>query len=348
VGLLKGGGSHHARGIAEIIQRTRPDVLLLNEFDYDAAGEAARIFCAEYLQIGQNGYSPVLYPYVFAGPVNTGVSSEVDLDGDGKIALPNDAHGFGRHPGQYGMLILSRYPIAADGVRTFQKFLWKDMPGAQWPKVPGTGASYYSEPAMSVLRLSSKSHWDIPVLIGAQTVHVLAAHPTPPAFDGPEDRNGHRNHDEVRFWADYVDPSKGGYVYDDQGARGGLAAGERFVVLGDYNADPSDGDSVGNAIDQLVRHPLINGSAVPVSRGAVESSERLGGKNLKHRGPAKADTAQFSADGSGNLRVDYALPSRTLSLVDTGVFWPMSGEDGAEVVKVSDHRLVWVDVKLNP
>jgi len=45
-----------------------------------------------------------------------------------------------------------------------------------------------------VLRLSSKSHWDVPIDIplGAgltKRVHMLLHHPTPPAFDGPEGRN---------------------------------------------------------------------------------------------------------------------------------------------------------------
>ncbi len=60
-----------------------------------------------------------------------------------------------------------------------------------------------------MLRLSSKSHWDIPLQIGGAIVHVLTAHPTPPVFDGPEDRNGCRNHDEIRLWSDYIDPSRG-------------------------------------------------------------------------------------------------------------------------------------------
>lgn len=55
---LRGGGNRDARQIAEVIQRVRPDVLLLNEFDYDADGIAARIFCTGYLLVGQNGHPP--------------------------------------------------------------------------------------------------------------------------------------------------------------------------------------------------------------------------------------------------------------------------------------------------
>ena len=57
---------------------------------------------------------------------------------------------------------------------------------------------------------------------GSTTLHVLASHPTPPTFDGPEDRNGRRNHDEIRFWADYISPGQSGYIVDDEGRSGGI------------------------------------------------------------------------------------------------------------------------------
>ena len=72
------------------------------------------------------------------------------------------------------------------------------------------------------LRLSSKSHWDVPIKVNNEIVHALVSHPTPPVFDGTEDRNGKRNSDEIRFWADYVSPGQGGYIYDDKGGKGGV------------------------------------------------------------------------------------------------------------------------------
>src|SRR5437764_4348644 len=97
------------------------------------------------------------------------------------------------------------------------------MPGAMLP-VDQTGQPWYSDDELKIFRLSSKSHWDVPIKIGKRTVHVLASHPTPPAFDGPEDRNGKRNHDEIRFWADYINigPDMHPYIVDDAGERGGI------------------------------------------------------------------------------------------------------------------------------
>jgi len=48
-----------AQNIAEIIQRVRPDVLLLNEFDYDGTGRTARLFRRHYLMRGQHGAKPI-------------------------------------------------------------------------------------------------------------------------------------------------------------------------------------------------------------------------------------------------------------------------------------------------
>ena len=46
---------------------------------------------------------------------------------------PDDAFGFGFFPGQFGMAVFSKYPIDVASVRTFQLFLWKDMPGNLHP-----------------------------------------------------------------------------------------------------------------------------------------------------------------------------------------------------------------------
>ena len=63
--------------------------------------------------------------------------------------------------------------------------------------------------------MSSKSHWDVPIDVNGKVIHLLASHPTPPVFDGDEERNGTKNHDEVRFWLDYVTPNNSDYIYED-------------------------------------------------------------------------------------------------------------------------------------
>jgi hypothetical protein len=344
--------SAQPRVIAEIVQRTRPDVLLINEFDFDARGLAARRFQENYLSRPQNGAAPIVYPYRFVAPSNTGVPSGHDFNNDGQVGGPDDAFGFGAFPGQFGMAVYSRYPIDRDDVRTFQKFRWKDMPGALLPDDPATAApaDWYSRAELAVFRLSSKSHWDLPIEIGGETVHFLVSHPTPPVFDGPEDRNGRRNHDEIRFWADYISGERRNeYIYDDRGKRGGLDSDEFFVIAGDQNSDPLDGDSIPGAAQLLLEHRRVNASMTPRSEGAVQQSALQGGANASHRSNPAFDTADFADSAPGNLRADYVLPSRHLRIRDSGVFWPLTSDPLFRLVGVfpfpsSDHRLVWIDV----
>jgi 3-phytase len=359
VPALSTGTDPQIRNVAEIIQRVRPDVLLVNEFDFVPGGEAVRLFQENYLSVSQNGATPIEFPHTFVAPSNTGIHSGKDLNNDGRVVSTpdapgygDDAFGFGEYPGQFGMAVLSRRPIDRKGVRTFQHFLWKDMPGSLLPQ------PFYSPDEVAIFRLSSKSHWDVPVRVqGGGVVHLLVSHPTPPVFDGPEDRNGRRNFDEIRFWADYI--SGASYIYDDEGRRGGLR-GKRFVIAGDQNSDPLDGDSVPGAIQQLLDHPRVNASDPPASPGGPEQAALQGRANLTHRSDPAFDTADFADGAPGNLRADYVLPVRGMEIESSFVFWPLMSDPLFRLVGLfdpallpngngfpsSDHRLVAADVEV--
>ncbi len=339
-------GDEDARRIAATIQHQRPDVLLLNEFDYDPAGLAATLFQERYLGVGQSGQQAIVYPYRYFAEVNTGVPSGLDLDQDGRIGGEgrfhgNDAWGYGLHPGQYGMLVLSKHPIDAAAVRSFHLLRWSTMPGAREPRFPD-GRRFYPAQVWSQLRLSSKSHWDVPIDTPLGRIHFLVAHPTPPVFDGPERRNAARNHDEIRLWAEYLSPGDKPWLCDDAGLCGGLDADARFVIAGDYNADPADGGSLPGTIHQLLEHPRVLRHAAPRSDGALADAG-LQPANASHKSNPAHDTASFGAR-NGNYRVDYVLPSVGLAVQASGVFWPRPGEAGAAWLEATDHRMVWVDL----
>ena len=334
-----------AQHVAEIIQRVRPDVLALQEFDYDPEGKALQYFQHNYLEVSQQGTDTILYPYGYVVPSNTGISTGLDINNNSIISDPEDAFGFGRHPGQYAFALLSKYPILEDSIRSFQYFLWKDMPEAKLP-VDAEGNHYYSDEVLKIFRLSSKNHVDIPVQVKETIVHVLLAHPTPPVFDGPEDRNGTRNYDEIRLFTDYISGGKKAiYLYDDEGDRGGLSQNTSFVIMGDMNADPVDGDSYPGAIQQLLNHPRVHqqvsvGKLIPASEGGAENARSM---QREDKGDNSHDTSVFG------LRIDYVLPSTNLKVENSGIFWPTSQDSLYYLVEEnasSDHRLVWVDVQL--
>ena len=313
-----------------VIREARPGVLVLNEIDFDwdhpdDPSLNARRFAEAYLATEPD---PLVYPYAYAAPSNTGLLSELDLNGDGIVAAEaqrgsrehgDDSYGYGTYPGQFAMAVLSRFPLASDRARTFQRMRWKDLPGHHMP--PG----HFSPEVEDAFRLSSKSHWDLPVAVGRDTLHLWVSHPTPPVFDGPEDRNGRRNFDEIMFWVLYLEGNDA--LADDDGSTGGYGSRSPFLVAGDLNATPGDTEVVYDgvsAIDQLIDHPRIQDSD-----------------------PDNRATASWM-DG---VRVDYVLPSADLEIAASGVVDPRPGANptvARAVEAASDHRLVWVDIVWPP
>jgi hypothetical protein len=332
------------RALRSIISNVDPDILILNEFDFDEDGEALRLFANEI----DGGYR-----YRLALASNTGAPSGYDLDQDGRSDHPagsreygNDSFGFGVFPGQYAIAVLSRHPIMDREVRTFRKFLWRDLPGNLLPQ------DYYGK-AEEALRLSSKTHAVVPVSVGEKALHLVVAHPTPPGFDGDEDRNGRRNYDEIRLLHAIVSDDEAEWLSDDEGQTEGLGPDASFVIFGDLNADPSDTDvpagASRHAISDLLSDPRIIDPR-PQSRGGSMAHAEQGGANLRQKGDPRFDTADFSDRQVGNLRVDYVLPSADLAVRSSGVYWPERGEEGFELIGEgwpvisSDHRLVWADI----
>ncbi len=324
------GKDEQVLAVAGIITHISPDILLLNGFDYDYGNAALNAFADLLADQG------VPYPHRFALRPNTGMGTGLDMDGDGQTGGPRDAQGYGRFAGQGGMAILSRYPIDALRVQDFSALKWVDFPQAVLPQLDGK--PFPTRQAQSEQRLSTTGHWIVPVTTPDGEINLLAFHATPPVFDGPEDRNGKRNHDEVRFWTAYLD-----------GELGTKPTGAPFVILGDANLDPFDGDGQGKAIRGLLAHPMVQ-DAKPQSEGAVTAAMTQGGANTRHKGDAAQDTVDWKdVPGPGNMRVDYVLPSRDLEIATSGVFWPKAKSPDAALLSVgstlaSRHRLVWVDV----
>ena len=163
------GGHPQLRAAAAVVQRVRPDVLVVQEIDFPQGEGAAptslvRAFADRYLAHPQDGGGePLDYPYAYAAPVNTGILSGLDLNRDGRVATVADrgerAHGddslgWGTYPGQYGMAVLSRFPLDAAGARTFRTFRAAEGLVAR-NRVPARGVS--ARPGV-VWRVSVRGH----------------------------------------------------------------------------------------------------------------------------------------------------------------------------------------------
>jgi hypothetical protein len=306
------GDDPQVAAAARLIAEASPDILVLTGFDFDLDGHALAALAGVITQAGAD------YPHRFARLPNTGMATGRDIDGDGRTGGPRDAQGFGEFAGQGGMAILSRHAVDAAGMRDFSGLLWADLPGALIGQ----------DPAADIQRLSTTAHWDVPVkLPDGRRVHILAWHATPPVFDGPEDRNGRRNHDETAFWSAYL-----------EGRLGLPPPDAPFVIAGDANLDPLDGDGRGAAMRALLSHKRVI-DPLPASPESAERAARDGGVNAMQAGDPALDTADWPDDpgGPGNLRVDYVLPSVDWRVLDTGILWPPP-DSGLR------HGLVWVDI----
>lgn len=305
--------------VVEVIAAVDPDILHLTGFDWDLEGHALAAF------VDLLGAAGAPYPHLFSDRPNAGVASGEDLDGNGRVGEPRDSQGYGEFTGQAGMAVLSRHPIG--DVRSFTDLLWRDVPGNLAPMADDT--PFPSEAARAVQRLSSVAHWDLPVRVGDDTLHILAWHGAPPVFDGPEDLNGARGADEALFWLKLLDgdlafPPPAGPV----------------ILTGVSNIDPLDGDGRHAAMRRVLDHPRLQDPA-PEGPGGIAAA------NPDHRGNPAQDTADFDDPEPGNLRVDYILPDAALEVVDSGIFWPAPEDPMAETVAAaSSHRVVWVDIDL--
>ncbi|MDX8347105.1 endonuclease/exonuclease/phosphatase family protein [Cognatiyoonia sp. IB215446] len=300
--LLKGEDAQIA-AIASVIARVDPDIVVLTDFDYDLEGQALNVFA--------QGFDD-RYPHRFAQLPNTGMATGQDLDQNGRTGEARDAQGYGRFAGDGGIAILSAWPIDVAAFVDHSTLLWRDLGGATLPQ-RADGKPFLPEAVLAIQRLSHSGHWILPIdLPDGDQVNILAFAATPPVFDGPEDRNGLRNRDELRLWEVVLDGGLGPPI-------------ERFVVAGNANLDPLGGDGLSDAMATFLARPDLQ--------------DPLPG----------LPTANWADDGPGDLRVSYVLPSTDWRVVDAGVFWPapdtvdaaLLGEDG---LAAGVHHLVWVDI----
>jgi len=298
---LQKGDDTQLAAIAAVIDHARPDVLLLTDFDFDHDGLALSAF-------NRSLSSP--YAHALAYPTNAGEPTGLDMDQNNRLGEPRDAQGFGRFAGDGGMAILSHLPLGAGTDLT--DLLWKDLPEATLPQT-GDGP-FLPETVVAVQRLSSTGHWIVPILPpDGETFHLLAWSATPPVFDGPEDRNGLRNRDELRLWEHVID-----------GKMGPIPTW--FVVAGNANLDPQKGQGDRAAMAAFLTDPRL------------------------HDPLPDQDTALWPVEnGPGPLRVSYVLPSSDWSVAQADVFWPNPNDPAVELLGddgmlAGRHYLVWVDV----
>ncbi|WP_209599229.1 endonuclease/exonuclease/phosphatase family protein [Ruegeria sp. HKCCSP351] len=292
--------------VVDVIASARPDIIALQGIDWDLNNTAVTALTGKLRNAGLD------YGYYLATQPNAGLETSLDLDGDGKTQGPGDAQSWGQFTGQGGLAVLSRYEIITAEVQDYSELLWRSLPGATLPGV--NGHPFPSDAAHQIQRLSSTAHWVVPIETPYGRLNLMTFHAAPPVFDGPEDRNGLRNQDEIRLWSVLLN-----------GELGPVPEGP-FVIAGDANLDPTRGEGRKQAIQSLLAHPRLQD---PLPKDPSGSTSTVAWK------------------ATGEMRVDYVLPSADLRISDAGITWPEEGTKLYEsAMRASRHRLVWIDVTL--
>jgi hypothetical protein len=249
---------------ARLIGAAQADLIVLQGFDYDRDLVALDAFADLVEDFG------ISYPQRFAWRPNTGRPSGQDLDGDGRLGGPGDALGYGDFAGQGGMAILTKLPIQSGESRDLSNLAWSSLPDTLYRISDGPDRP-----------VSTRAHWDLAVQTpSGADFRLWTYHATAPVFDGPEDMNGRRNHDETALWLARVDVARA-----------------PIVIAADLNIDPNRGEGRRSAIHALLTHPSL--------------------QDTDSQNTPTADWPDHPK-GPGDLRVSYVLPSRDWTVLAAG------------------------------
>ncbi len=331
-------GDKDATQVANVVQQLRPDVLVLTGIDVDAGKDLVDAFNTNYLSVGSDGNSGITYPYSYTAPSNAGVASGADLDRNGTIGGPGDALGYGSFPDQASMIIYSKHPIQTDQVRDFTSLSWSKMPDNSIP-------DDVTEMERDMLPMSSVSHWDVPIEVHNETVHILASSN---ADASRSDNDRARNQDQIRFWEDYLNDNTD-YITDHRGNNGPLEQNAEFIIAGSLKADPNgQGPADPTAITSLLESDALTD---PHPARTLASSSLDYGLLLTDDS-ARYATAPDPSDDSEIYRADYVLPSSDMEVTDSGVLEAdtdakdsPSGVFGTQQKNNANH-IVWADTSI--
>ena len=268
------GTDEQVAAVVAVIAEAAPDVIVLAGIDWDLEARALSALQARLAEVGH----PL--PHAFTARPNRAIDTGLDLNGNGRLGEPEDAQGYGEFTGMDGLAVLSRFPVLSGQVVDASRMLWSDLPGAllPWPGQP--------DGVEDIVRLSTTNHWLVPVETGAGRLTIGTFFAASPVFDGPEDRNGRRNHDEIMFWSLLLD------------GRTDLPAPDGLVIAGQVNLDPDRSEGRREAIRTLLDRPEVTD---PLPRQV---------------------TVDWQRDDLEPMRVSYVLPTSAWRVTDAGIIGP--------------------------
>jgi 3-phytase len=336
-----------ATAAAQILARFAPDIISINELQFDMQGVPTPsmpgapgttgwgqfdVFGADNAhrladRIAAAG-TPEGYEHrlIFVG--NSGYYWEGSTLGFDWFIL----RGWGEFRGRFNTAILSRYPILLDQVRIISDVPWDALPENHIAKMKAeTGIDV--PPGFPIFE---KGLNIVPVQVNDEVLHLVLLHTVSPAFDPI---NPYRNYDELRALVMFLDGQLPGVEP--------LPPDAKFMIVGDLNADPDDGDGLPGAIQQVLDHPsviAVFGAGAGTKGNNGQYNTYLSGCGLDDGSIVQNPTQKFQ------LQLDYLLPSTNLGEpLETFLFFPdfqTEREDFDLACRASDHRFAYTDIQL--
>ena len=198
------------------------------------------------------------------------------------------------------MAVYSKYPIDTDDVRTFQTLPLEGHARRAAAGRPGhrrPPADWYSPAELDVFRLSSKSHWDLPHRRSAGAPSTSSS-ATRPRRSSTGRRTATAPATTTRSGSGPT-TSRPAHVRLHLRRRRASSAvwrpGRSFVIAGDQNSDPLDGDSIpGSRSSSCSTTRGSTRRPRRTSAGAVEAAVLQGGANLDRTGRTRDSTPPTS------------------------------------------------------
>lgn len=343
---LLDGADEQAGAAAQVIAKFAPEIISINELQFDIEGIPS---------LGSPGAPSSTQPGTFDGgaqnakrlaervaalnPAAAFSFTVLTVGNSGfKWAGPTLGNpsfvlrGWGDWPGRFNSAILTKFPIAYDKIRVINEFAWDALPDNSIDKMKTEIGT--SVPAG--FPLFEKGILVVPVEIApGQLLHMVMHHPVAPAFEAI---NPYRHFDELHGLKLFLDGTLPGVEP--------LPVGARFVVIGDLNADPEDGDSLDGGIEPILGHPALN-VFFPAGSGTKGTNGKY---NTYLSGCGKDDgTTVDDPTTKFQMQLDYILPSKTFGAAQVGeIFFPDFQSQKADFLlacQASDHRFLYVDVE---
>lgn len=332
---------------AKIVARFHPDVVCLNEMQFDIANvptsgmPGAKSAKPGTFSTAESNATRIaariaaenpeaIYPYALITVGNSGFAWSGPRPSTEPGSDWYSLRGWGEYRGRFNTIVLSKFPIVTDQVRIITDVAWDAIP-------KNSIAQMKTDTGLDVpagYPVFEKSLNVIPLDIHGKTTYLVMSHPTAPAFWSI---NPYRHEDELRALALFLDGQLPGVESVPQGSP--------FVLIGDLNADPEEGDSRPGAIARVLAHDRLE-PWFPEGAGTMGKNPTF---NTYVSGCGKGDGSSVGDPSSRfQMQIDYILPSKEIGRAQGGaVFFPNraeSQEDFDLACRASDHMFLYVDL----